>query len=311
MDLRQLRYFVAAVEAGGLRRASRKLYVSQPSITTAIQSLEAELGVELLSRTPHGILVTEHGRELLRHAEDLLARAERAKAAVRRVGPQRPAALRVALSSGIITAGELTMPILDRFREQHPNVRLDIAITELRFADTSALLSGLVDAAIVRGPLVAFEAPRLEVIPLVEEPRVLLVGANHELAGADAVDLDDVMDEPTLGLLAPERWSAFWQMNDHRRRPNVNALAPPVSRAAEIQFAIASSSTVLSIPGAMARLAPSPLVTAVPLRHASISTIGMIFRKDERSAAVSDFVESARRTVAEDIDMLEGARVAG
>jgi DNA-binding transcriptional LysR family regulator len=311
MELRQLRYFVAAVEAGGLRRAARTLYVSQPSITIAIQSLEAELGVELLSRTPHGILVTEHGRELLRHAQDLLARAERAKASVRRGAARPRRAMRIALSSGIITAGELTMPILDRFREEHPNMRLEVPIAELRFADTSAVLSGLVDAAIVRGPLAAFEAPRLEVIPLVEEPRVLLVSATHELAGADVVELDDVMDEPTLNLLAPESWSRFWQMDDDRRRPNVDAWAPPVTRAAEIQFAVARSSTVLSIPSAMARLAPNPLVASVPLRDASISTIGMVFRKDERSAAVSDLLASARRTVAEDIGLLHGARVAG
>lgn len=48
--LRQLRYFVTTVECGSVAEASRKLYIAQPSISTAIKGLEDGFGVQLLIR---------------------------------------------------------------------------------------------------------------------------------------------------------------------------------------------------------------------------------------------------------------------
>ena len=48
--LRQLRYFVTTVEAGSVAEASRQLYIAQPSISTAIKSLEESFGVQLFIR---------------------------------------------------------------------------------------------------------------------------------------------------------------------------------------------------------------------------------------------------------------------
>jgi DNA-binding transcriptional LysR family regulator len=210
-----------------------------------------------------------------------------------------------------MAAGELTMPILEAFRSEHPEVRLEVRITELSFGDTSPVLSGEVDAAFMRGPLKAFEAPRLELIPIAEEPRVLLVGASHQLAEANGVDVDEVMDQRTLGLISPTRWRTFWQLDDVRCRANVDQRVPPVRRPSEIQFAIADSSAVLSMPSAMARMTPSPHVAAIPLRGAEMSTIGLVRRKDERNPAVSAFLDVAQTTAANNIDMLPGGRLPG
>jgi LysR family nitrogen assimilation transcriptional regulator len=83
VDLRQLTYFVAVVEARGFRPASRRLLIAQPALSTALSRLETDLGVELLTRSPRGIELTSAGRELLGHARVILRQTEEARDAMR------------------------------------------------------------------------------------------------------------------------------------------------------------------------------------------------------------------------------------
>src|SRR3979409_2014142 len=69
MELRHLRYFIAVAEMGSLTEAAkRRLYTSQPSLSRQIRDLEDEVGVELLSRSVHGVELTAGGKAFLDHA---------------------------------------------------------------------------------------------------------------------------------------------------------------------------------------------------------------------------------------------------
>lgn len=76
MDLRLLRYFLAIVDAGSLHAAAARLGISQPSLSTAMARLEADLGVELLVRSTSGSEPTAAGRYLAASATHLLAEAD-------------------------------------------------------------------------------------------------------------------------------------------------------------------------------------------------------------------------------------------
>ena len=69
MELRHLRYFVAVAEEGSLTLAAEKrLHTAQPSLSRQIRDLEYEVGVQLMSRSVHGIELTAAGRAFLDHA---------------------------------------------------------------------------------------------------------------------------------------------------------------------------------------------------------------------------------------------------
>lgn len=68
MELRQLKYFVAACEAGSLLKASARLHVAQPALGQQITALEAELGARLLERSSRGVALTETGKVFLDYA---------------------------------------------------------------------------------------------------------------------------------------------------------------------------------------------------------------------------------------------------
>ena len=71
MTLQQLHYVIAISEAGSLNRAAETLYISQPSLTTALRDLEEELGVTLFNRTGRGVTLTAEGLEFLPRARQV------------------------------------------------------------------------------------------------------------------------------------------------------------------------------------------------------------------------------------------------
>ena len=72
MRLVQLEYFIKIAECGSITKAAQELYVSQPSLTKAIASLEAEYDIKLLERTSKGVRMTPRGSEFLEYAKDVI-----------------------------------------------------------------------------------------------------------------------------------------------------------------------------------------------------------------------------------------------
>ncbi len=76
MTLQQLTYLVKVAECGNITDAAEQLYISQPSLSTAIRNLEKEMGVTVFNRTKKGVTVTRDGEELLSLARMLLEQAD-------------------------------------------------------------------------------------------------------------------------------------------------------------------------------------------------------------------------------------------
>ena len=75
MTLQQLKYLVTVAECGSISEAAQKLFISQPSLSAAIQNLEKEMGVTAFSRSSKGVVITREGEELLAYSRMLLEQA--------------------------------------------------------------------------------------------------------------------------------------------------------------------------------------------------------------------------------------------
>ena len=76
MTLQQLEYIVAIAETGSLNKAAEQLYVSQPSLSSAVKELEKELGITVFHRSARGVSLTADGAELLPYARQVLTQYE-------------------------------------------------------------------------------------------------------------------------------------------------------------------------------------------------------------------------------------------
>ena len=72
MTIQQLHYAIVISEMGSLNKASEVLYVSQPSLTTAVRELEKELGITIFHRSGRGVTLTNDGVEFLTHAREVM-----------------------------------------------------------------------------------------------------------------------------------------------------------------------------------------------------------------------------------------------
>ena len=73
MTIQQLRYVTVICKEGSLNKASELLYVSQPSLTSAVQELEKELGITIFNRSGRGVTPTNDGLEFIRYAREIIA----------------------------------------------------------------------------------------------------------------------------------------------------------------------------------------------------------------------------------------------
>lgn len=76
MTLQQLRYIITISETGSLNKAADLLYVSQPSLTSAVKELEKELGISIFYRSGKGVTLTNDGTEFMLHAKEIYSQYE-------------------------------------------------------------------------------------------------------------------------------------------------------------------------------------------------------------------------------------------
>ena len=76
MTLQQIYYVLTVSECGSMNRAAEKLYISQPTLTSTIHSLENELGIKLFNRTNQGVILTNEGKDFLLQARQIYQQYE-------------------------------------------------------------------------------------------------------------------------------------------------------------------------------------------------------------------------------------------
>ena len=192
MDLRQLEIFVKVAELGSFSKAAETLFLTQPTVSEHIRSLEDELGVRLLDRLGRGAAVTKGGALLLTYAQRLLALSREARQAMESFQGRMSGDLLVAAST---IPGEYILPaLIGRFKEKFP----DIAIT-LLIGDSQAVTEWVAEGRAEVGVVGARSGHRsVEFRELLPDDIVLIVGAAHPWHGRKQVSLEELRGEPLL-----------------------------------------------------------------------------------------------------------------
>lgn len=182
MTLSQLRTFLAVADAGSVRVAAESLLVSQPAVSAAVASLERELAVALVARHGRGLRLTAAGTAFADDVRTSLGLLDRGSRRARSI--EDPARGTVRLVAVATAAERVLLPVVARFREQHPEAGVTIQVGN-RMTVWDALRHREADLVVAGRPPVAVPADTLAH----GANRLVLIGpvsATRRTNGADA-----------------------------------------------------------------------------------------------------------------------------
>lgn len=194
MEIHQLRYFVAAAEAGSMTLAARRCRVAQPSLSQQVRKLEDGLGVSLFDRVGRGIALTEAGRALLPRARRILGEVAETRENLR--AEVESGAGRLAIGAIPTIAPYLLPPVLAGLRAEFPGCEL-VVREDLTANLVEAVVHHELDVAITSTPI-DHELVEVEVVG--REELLVVAPAAHPLAAFGRLTLDDLREQPTVSL---------------------------------------------------------------------------------------------------------------
>jgi DNA-binding transcriptional LysR family regulator len=206
MELRHLRYFIAAAEEEHFGRASERLHVTRPAVSQIVADLEDELGTALFERLAHRVKLTAAGRALLPQLQAIMGDLSQSLAMAKRVGEGKTGALSIGYGS-LTLLHPLFRAAIRQFHESLPDVTLSL-IEMPTSEQVRAIADGRIHAGFMHfGPRSAAGRKKKSAADLPQDETVLerfriqagglavAVASDHPLARRRSVSLADLAKE--------------------------------------------------------------------------------------------------------------------
>jgi len=214
MDIKQLRYFVAAAEHFNFTVAARQVYVTQQALSLQISELERELEVALFSRNRHTTSLTAAGTALLREAKAIIEKADEAIQITRQAASRASGKLKL----GYLGFAERNFlpQLIHQFRAKNPYIELSC----------QQMSNGMLDEALKRSDIdLGFiqiwdssNIPGISWKKIYTDKLCLVVPANHPLADSNHLHDDELEKETYIfhPLAAPRGYHNLFRVCSNR-----------------------------------------------------------------------------------------------
>ncbi len=186
MELRQIRYFLAVVDAGSISEGARRLHISQPPLSVTMRALEEELGAKLFQRGHNHLTLTDAGRAFYQKGQNMIDLALQTQREIKEMGSGRTLHLGVTP-----TTVSLVMPAIGMLKGSNPLLHID-----LHDGSTYQLLDlmaqRIIEAAVIRTPC---SVGTLSTLSLARD-RMMFLG--KDARGKDCVSLEEIAKRPLI-----------------------------------------------------------------------------------------------------------------
>ncbi len=191
MELAQLEAFIQVAHHRSFSRAAEALFLTQPSVTARIQSLEREIGERLFERTGRSVTLTDAGHAFMPHAQRALTAVQEGTDAIEAVRHGDIGSIRIGASISIAT---YVLPgVLKRFREERPRVHVHLSTGQTE-DQIEKLLAGEIHLAVTK----LTQHPEVESLHLYNDDLALVVAPGHAFARRGRASIAEAGKEPFL-----------------------------------------------------------------------------------------------------------------
>ena len=293
MSVSKYQMFLKTVECGSFSRAAEELNFTQSGVSHAVQALEDELGITLLSRNRGGVVLTADGRALLPRVEALCAAHHALMQSAADLKGLDAGLVKVATFSSV--SAQWLPSILKSFGDVYPNIEFEVVDADFYGQTEEWILQGKVDCGFLRLP----SAKSLCAHPLYRDELQVVVPCDHVYAQEDPFPASELAEEPFILLEEGEDYEIMAAFDKLGIRPHVKYTA----REDRTILAMVSEGLGISLlPRLMVSHSPLPVqVCRAPLQFDRTIGIGV---KDEKALSKSTrlFVDYVRTWVAENGD---------
>jgi len=283
MELRHLRYFVAAAEEEHFGRAAERLHVTRPAVSKLIADLEGELDTPLFERLAHGVKLTEAGQALLPMLQVAITDLNAAFAVAKRVGQGQRGTLSIGYGS-LTLMHPLFRAAVKQFRESYPDVTLSL-VEAASGEQPKALAAGRIHAGFMHfGPRAAVLRKHRSGEALAQDQTVLdwfriqncglgvALPSDHRLARRKSIELAELASEQFIVVPGSSRSPAFGLPHDLCQKAGFEPqIVQEVSTVTSQLNLVSVGMGIALMPTSRHFLYPAS-VTVVPLENVSYST---------------------------------------
>jgi len=187
--LQQLRILKAVANEQNFTKAAIVLYLSQPSLSKQIKTLEKDLDTVLINRERNQVSLTESGTVLLQYSERILALCEESCRALMDLKNGDRGNLTVGASQ---TIGTYLMPrILALFAQKYPQINLKVQVNSTRFI-VKNIINREIDIAVVGGEISDDLKKNITIQPFVYDELSLIISKSHPFAKKEKINKEDL-----------------------------------------------------------------------------------------------------------------------
>lgn len=193
MELRTLRYFLAAAQEENMTKAAEILHVTQPTLSRQIMDLERELGVTLMLRGKNGLTLTDDGRFFRQRAQEIIELTDRLEKDI--AGQKKDISGMVVIGASEVGGSQTLAKLIKEFSEKYPSVQFTL-YNETVDNIKDRLDKGLVDIGLLLEPIdvTKYDYVRLDR----QDTWGLLLRDDHPLAERGSLTAEDVVSCPLL-----------------------------------------------------------------------------------------------------------------
>ncbi len=192
IEIRHLRSLQAIQQSGSLARAAETLHLTQSALSHQIKALENYFDTALFLRSTKPLKLTHAGQKLVDMAHQVLPDITTLEADLHRMAKGEAGRLHIAIECH--ACFEWLLPVLDSYRQQWPEVEVDIRI-DVSFNPIPAIQKGEIDLLISSDPVAN---PDIVFKPLFTYAPLLVAAAGHPLAGKKFIEPADLADQTLI-----------------------------------------------------------------------------------------------------------------
>lgn len=274
MDIRQLEYFLTVSKLRNITKAAEQQHIAQPSLSTALNKLEEELGVKLLVRSNKGVELTEAGIYLVERAKLIENILIETKQGLQNLKEHQ--IIRIGMPATI--GSRLRRLILDKFPEQFPNVDVNIETM-----GTLAILQGLENNIIDLGYTVVDGLEGKYKIKPIQQGEIYVVGtADSSLCQQEFLTLQTAAKQR---IFFPQKGTTYIEQRIRRELKDRAIVAANIGyiddQAGGLEMVAAGQGIVFTLDNELSLIKNNRTLKAIPLQEKLCFQTGFIWREKQ------------------------------